>query len=216
MATPYMTQRRNCWYLRVRNPADLRPLMGCYVVKSLKTHDRMTARNRAVALVATLSNIWNDMRQKLAQAITAYRDEQITASDLKEFLQRHQEETSQLPENDIKAVAEWMKARIGLLEHDVRKDREHLEHLTILTDAWQEAHSKGVTEGLERAIKLGGVASPAPVASVTEETAESDTYSMTPWPDLVEEFFRDHPGYSKKTISAYNTTMKQVEGSKNR
>ncbi|WP_338332946.1 hypothetical protein [Acetobacter sp. LMG 32666] len=27
---------------------------------------------------------------------------------------------------------------------------------------------------------------------------------------LVEEFFRDHPGYSKKTISAYNTTMKQV------
>ncbi|OAZ75040.1 hypothetical protein SRCM100623_00463 [Acetobacter pasteurianus] len=210
MATPYMTQRRNCWYLRVRNPADLRPVVGCYVVKSLKTHDRMTARNRAVALVATLSNIWNDMRQKLAQAITAYRDEQITASDLKDFLTRHQEEISQLPEKDIKAVAEWMKARIGLLEHDVRKDREHLEHLTILTDAWQEAHSKGVTEGLERAIKLGGVASPAPVVSVVEETAESDTYSMTPWPDLVEEFFRDHPGYSKKTISAYKTTMKQV------
>ncbi len=63
------------------------------------------------------------MRQKLAQAITAYGDEQITASDLKDFLTRHQEEISQLPEKDIKAVAEWMNARIGPLEHDVRKDR---------------------------------------------------------------------------------------------
>lgn len=213
MATPYMTQRGNTWFLRVRVPSDLRPVAGCYVVRTLRTHDRMTARNRAVALVATLSGLWDEMRLKLAQAIKAYNDNDITLSDLKAFLREHRDEIDQLPQTDLKLVADWMNARSERLDGENRAERANLENIRILTDAWADAHGKGVTEGLERAIRLGGLgatASPAPV-TVTAESEEADTWSMTPWPDLVEEFFRDHPGYSKKTVAAYRTTTKQMQ-----
>ncbi|PYD78017.1 hypothetical protein CFR77_13065 [Komagataeibacter sucrofermentans] len=112
-------------------------------------------------MVATLSGLWDEMRLKLAQAIKAYNDNDITLSDLKAFLREHRDEIDQLPQTDLKLVADWMNARSDRLDGENRAERANLENIRILTDAWADAHGKGVTEGLERAIRLGGLGATA-------------------------------------------------------
>ncbi|WP_373277520.1 DUF6538 domain-containing protein, partial [Gluconobacter thailandicus] len=44
LATPYMTRRGIGWYLKIRIPADLRPILGEHLVRSLRTSDKSTAQ----------------------------------------------------------------------------------------------------------------------------------------------------------------------------
>lgn len=54
MAAPYRLKRRAGWYLRLRIPVDLAPLLGSHFTRSLRTRDYGEARRRAVRAVARL------------------------------------------------------------------------------------------------------------------------------------------------------------------
>lgn len=54
MAAPYLIKRRAGWYVRVRIPVGLAPLLGSHLTRSLRTRDYGEARRRAVCVVAAL------------------------------------------------------------------------------------------------------------------------------------------------------------------
>ena len=214
MPTPYMIRRHQTWYVRVRIPHDLRAILGMHIVRSLKTSDRMIANQRAIGLVSEFHGIWMDIRKKLADQIRAVHAGESTTAELKQFVQDHATDFDALPA-DIRRgfynTIEFMSTNLSIKNRQEQNTTDYLSMLTMLKD---EVRMKGIVEGMERAITLGGIPSSQPA---TQPEQISNTPAI-PWPDLIEEFYRDNPGHSEKTRESYSITfeqMREVVGVKN-
>ncbi|GAN56313.1 hypothetical protein AA0242T_0419 [Acetobacter aceti NRIC 0242] len=66
LPTPYMLRRHHTWYLRIHVLADLRHIVGQYVVRFLKMEDRSLAQARTVGLAFYAQDSFFKIKMKLA------------------------------------------------------------------------------------------------------------------------------------------------------
>ncbi|MBF0863355.1 MAG: DUF6538 domain-containing protein [Gluconobacter potus] len=97
MATPYMTRRGSGWYLKIRIPSDIRPILGEHLVRSLRTSDKSTAQARALGMAASLDGIFMSIRRQALELITGVKNDKRPLSELRQFLQDHADELAKQP-----------------------------------------------------------------------------------------------------------------------
>ncbi|MEE3624992.1 DUF6538 domain-containing protein [Nitrospirillum sp. BR 11752] len=80
---PYIVQRRQRLYLRVRQPADVAALTGrTHYVRSLRTNDPRQARATAAKLLVGAHHLWGEVRRTMLAALLGKPVEDLTVGDL--------------------------------------------------------------------------------------------------------------------------------------
>lgn len=216
MAAPYMQRRRAGWYLKIRVPADLRPIFGQHLVRSLRTSDKRTARTVVTGLVSRLDGCWMDVRNRVSEHLARYRNQEITKDELKTALI---EDVESLPPDAVDAVMADLNAALmeSMQEVNAMLSR-HSASVSVLADMRQFAHDAEM-RGMERAMRVyqQQAATPATIQVPTPAPEPAPIHSMEPWPSLIDDFLKDRPGLSASSITEYRRTfahMKEVMGDK--
>lgn len=207
-----MLRRHQTWYARLRIPADLRPLLGSHLVRSLQTHDRMLANQRAIALLSGFHGIWMDIRKKLADEIVALQKGEREPGDLRAFVQEHSEDIRALPEDAKQAFERLMATTVQKMRSDNLDARHRIQQYEGIVTLVNDARQKGIIEGLNQAIQSQNTnAGNVPPAYASPASPAEEAFPETPWKNLIQAFQSDHPGHSEKTRKNYLTVFGELE-----
>lgn len=207
MQTPYMIRRHHTWYVRIRIPADLCPLLGSHVVRSLKTCDRLIANQRAIGLVSGFHGIWMEIRKKFADVILSVHQGKTEPTELRAFTNKHGDEIASLPDDVMSHFYRMLELTVQKATQDVHQGLERQDRLDALSMMLKDAKQKGIIEGMEKAMSF----SPSPVQPLQPSASVQATRPDILWMDLIENFYKDNPGYSEATKKNYKTIFRDFE-----
>ncbi|KGB21509.1 Phage integrase [Acetobacter tropicalis] len=204
-----MQRRRAGWYLKIRVPADLRPIFGQHLVRSLRTSDKRTARTVVTGLVSRLDGCWMDVRNRVSEHLARYRNQEITKDELKTALI---EDVESLPPDVVDAVMADLNAALmeSMQEVNAMLSR-HSASVSVLADMRQFAHDAEM-RGMERAMRAFQQSAPTVLAAPAPVMHETPALSGKSWTELLPEFFKDRPGLSPKSVKSYEKTLEQFHG----
>ncbi len=155
MPTPYCQKRKATWYLRLRLPADLAPVLGAQVVRSLGTGRRDEARPLAAALAARAPTWWAVLRAAAMVTVLGKRIEELTGEDLtRGNVPALEADWDRLDGEGRKALAAKLDALVGTAMRDLRDARGDLRTAEIALEAMRDSAHRGHARGLERAVEL--------------------------------------------------------------
>lgn len=211
MAAPYLLKRRAGWYLRLRIPADLAPLLGSHLTRSLKTRDYGEARRRAVRAVARLHTCW----QEAEGAMASHRlppDGPLTADDYIRLGRQRLQARLVVGAADLRArlAAEVEAAIAGAVTPCEAGDAPADSRTAALT----EARHLGRLEGLRDAMAALG-STPAPTsappaaAATSRPITDGRRESMAPWPSLIERFFAARPSVGESAAVSHRQAFSE-------
>ncbi|WP_160165436.1 DUF6538 domain-containing protein [Gluconobacter thailandicus] len=212
MATPYMTRRGSGWYLKIRIPSDIRPILGEHLVRSLRTSDKSTAQARALGMAASLDGIFMSIRRQALELITGVRDDKRPLSELRQFLQAHADELAKQPTSFTEPFIRSLRRIGGLEATKNRQDQFWLGHQHDIIEAIGTARTQGEADGLARAIREGA-AHTAPLQipdAPSPQPVPTRQGSSKPWPSFIEGFFAKK-GISEKTRKSYLAALGELE-----
>ncbi|WP_342627836.1 DUF6538 domain-containing protein [Nguyenibacter vanlangensis] len=211
MATPYMQRRRSVWHLKIRVPADLRPLLKQHVVRSLKTSDKVIAQARAIEAASAMNGIFMDIRRQALEIIAGVKDDKRPLAELRQFLQDHADELAAQPKEFTEQFIRALRGVRDLEAGRNRQDQSWHDHQSNIIEAIKAARLQGEVEGMARAIREGAGARVAPSIAEIRAIEPEQEGRADPWPDLIPEFYRDRPDFAPKTLIGYGTTFRHLE-----
>lgn len=220
MPNPYCQKRNGTWYLRVRIPADIAPLLGRQKLRSLGTGRASEARALAAGMVARAPRWWSVLRSEIMAMILGKPISQLTVDDLtRENLPSLHEGFDLL---DAEARIELGRKLDELLRaswFEVRRGKDELRFVETVVDAMQDSRAKGVREGLERALTLGGgrVADTSSEAelppAIVHKPADPERLAMSrkTMSQLLPTFFERKNAHGDKSRISFEGAVKKFE-----
>lgn len=222
---PHVIRRRNRYYLRIRNPADVAAILGSdYHVRSLRTHDPRQARTEAAHALVRAHDLWNDIRRGAMR--------RILGKDIHDI---QQEDVERIRDDDILALSPTDRSalieRMMFLRDRMKLDAE-LAAVTAAKLQYDKDTMYSVAADLERALqqqKLIEMQGSAAVGMAQAELAMRDTIarlSSMPtaaievelhpqaslqWNEesLLVRFFADKPNLSESARTSYDQTFRE-------
>ena len=154
MANPYCQRRNGTYYLRLRVPVDLRPLLGTQMMRSLRTGRSAEARVLAASHVAAAPRWWAMLRTEAMADFLGKPLEQLTVHDLShENLARMQAEMGSLAEADRTRLFERLNEMMRMTEVVVDWERRDFKAAQFAVELMM--HGQNV--GLNKALTLAGL-----------------------------------------------------------
>lgn len=219
MGNPYCQRRGGTYYLRLRIPADLRPILGSQVMRSLRTGRPGEARTLAAGLVAAAPRWWAVLRAEVMAHFLGKSIDELTIEDISRAnLARMTADLAAMPEEERERVYARMDELIrmhttvtGWLEEDYRPARFAL-------DLMQHGH----TVGLNKALALAGSAQrrpdeqpsptplPAPVpvpAPAYAPSGKVHAKARLTLSELSEEFFESE-GQGESSVKSHQSAFR--------
>lgn len=166
MPNPYCQKRKGTWKLRLRIPADLVPVLGRQIIRSLGTGRSDEARALAAAMVARAPQWWAVLRRMAMSMILGKPIGEITLEDLtRENLAALEGGFDRLDAEGRKALGMKLDALLRAGMAAAREGRADLRQAEIMVEAMRDSEHRGHARGLERAFALvGGQPTPAPTS----------------------------------------------------
>jgi integrase len=208
MAAPFLIKRRAGWYLRIRIPADLAPLLGSHLTRTLETRDYGLARRRAILAAARLQACWQETWRTMDRETYESIVENLRRRDrlrLQAELQRFDTalKTELKAEMDT-AVRSW--EALGPQPAPQAGEARPLP---------EEERLRAKLEGMQEALSM---MAPAPPASATPPPLEAGTPAsgLRPeaekaWPDLVDTFFTARPSIGERARVSHRQAFREWE-----
>lgn len=212
VATPYMTRRGSGWYLKIRIPSDIRPILGEHLVRSLRTSDKSTAQARALGMAASLDGVFMSIRRQALELITGVRDDKRPLSELRQFLQDHADELAKQPTSFTEPFIRSLRRIGGLEATKNRQGQFWLDHQHDIIEAIGTARTQGEADGLARAIREGIAHTTPPQIpdAPSPQPVPTRRGSSKPWPSLIDDFF-SKKGIKDKTLDSYRAALGELE-----
>ncbi len=201
----FIEKRRNRYYFRSRLPVDLVPIIGrTHVVISLGTANSHTAKFRAAFCMQSLTYCAAIIRLAMRRSNDILDDSQNPAETLAweafELGRRYAAEEA--------ALRQYFLSRLKELASTVRQRTDVDNPGTIMFAA---SGPSPVDLASWRSCAAPG-SSPAKIpdnlGSQTEATIGDDVRASCPWHRFQEEFLRDKPDLSPKTLWSYNQAFR--------
>lgn len=213
----FIEKRRNRYYFRSRLPVDLVPIVGrTHVVISLGTADPPTAKFRAAFCMQSLTHSIAILRLAMRRAdnIAEDRQNQVEALVLKAFDlgRRYTAEEAALQQSflsKLREIASAVRGTPALTGLDMVFDNASRPGLDLV-------HAQSDVTPASAILPTAPVVQ-RPDSADRTEPATTDERVSWPWHRFQEEFLRDKPDLSPKTVWSYNQafgTWKTLIGDK--
>ncbi len=218
MPNPYCQKRKGTWYFRLRLPADLAPVLGRQVIRSLGTGRAGEARMIAAGLAASAPSWWDVLRRMAMATILGKPISELRFEDLtRENLARMQRDLDGMDAEARGLLGEKLDAllRAGFLASKQGEREVRVAELAL--DMMRDGQARGRQEGLERAIALGaGAAPPSSPNSVLHGDPSTPRADGTPdgrrtMRQILPEFFERRNAHGDKSRVSYEGAISKFE-----
>ncbi len=200
LRTPYAVRRGQTWFVRLRIPADLAPILGQHHTRTLQTTDFREAKSRAAAIVGAAGAWWPVLRNEAMALVLGKPIEELTLDDLRGVDHARLARDSEALDNgsrqqlrdkleDLHAAAESGRSILARKEHVAR----------TMLDAMRAAREVGRQD----AVPFAPAPPRVPVAS-----ASTDPRAALTLEGLLDNFFNDRPSLSESTKTSHRQVMR--------